>query len=43
MGGRDHPGGLAEPLVKRLKIGGHAVHVGKAVQVDQRLAVARFR
>ena len=42
MGGRDHPGGLAEPQVKGLKISGHAVHVGKAVEVDQRLAAPAF-
>ena len=42
MGGRDHPGGGAEPQVEGLKIGGDAVHVGKAVQIDQRLALPAF-
>src|SRR3954452_14726052 len=38
----DQPGGFAELLVKRLQIRGHAVHVGEAMQIHQRRAVAGF-
>ena len=43
MGGRDHPRRRAEPQVERLKFAGHPMHVGKAVEVDQRLALPAFK
>ena len=42
MGGCDHPRRRAEPQVERLEFAGHPVHVGKAVEIDQRLAAPSF-
>ena len=39
MGGAITRAGGAEPQVKGLETSGHAVHVGKAVEVNQRLAL----
>ena len=40
MRGRDHPRGPGEAVVKRLQVGRDAVHVGEAVQIDERFAAA---
>src|SRR5262249_4829585 len=36
VGGRDHAGGLHQSPMERLEVTGDAVHVGKAVQIDER-------
>src|SRR5262249_29464249 len=38
MCGRDHPRALRESLVERLEVAGHAMHVGEAMQVEERRA-----
>jgi len=40
MSRRDYPGMFAQIPVKRLKLGSHAVHIGEAVQVNERVTVA---
>jgi hypothetical protein len=39
---RDHAGGLCELPMERLQVGSDAMHIGKAVQIDERLATAGF-
>ena len=40
MRGRDHAGVLRQPLMERHEVAGDAVHVGEAVQIDERRAAA---
>src|SRR5262245_13390647 len=42
VGRRDHPRGFTKPQVKVLKIARHRVHIGEAVQIDERIATAAF-
>ena len=42
MGWRDHPRRRAEPQVEGLKIARHPMHVGEAVEIDQRLSSPLF-